>query len=76
MDVTAFYSNIFLIGENPNLFNFDPFWTDLIQSDPKTLTLFILMVNKVIIHKSCGGVSLVEQDTIEYVYFMQLFICP
>ena len=34
-----------IIGEKSNLVKFNPFWTDLIQSDPKKIAIFILMVD-------------------------------
>ena len=43
----TFCVNIFFLVRNPiysNLIHFDSFWTDLILSDPKKLTLFILFI--------------------------------
>ena len=44
----TFHRNIFWFVRNPiwsSLINFDPFWTDLIQKNPKIMAIFILFKN-------------------------------
>ena len=39
----------FLIGEKSNLITFDPFWTDLIQKNPKYTTKVLLIIDNFIV---------------------------